>query len=51
MMNHANGWPLSRKNDPRFGNDWLHSDFKNVSLNYTRKIYEKMITLGGLNDE
>ncbi|MFQ3242352.1 MAG: hypothetical protein ACI9JZ_002048 [Lentimonas sp.] len=51
MMNEANGWPLSRLNDSRFGSDWLHSDFKNVSLNYTRKKYEKIISIGGLDDE
>jgi len=51
MMADANGWPEPRLNNPVLGPDWLHSDFKNISLNYVRPMYEKMISIGGLDDE
>ncbi|MGE9289944.1 MAG: hypothetical protein ACQKBT_03070, partial [Puniceicoccales bacterium] len=46
MMDNALGWPSARGN-----NNWLHSDFKNVSLNYVRSMYEEMINVGGLDNE
>jgi len=33
------------------GGKWLHSDFRNVALSYVYKMYEKMIELGGLDEE
>ena len=43
MMDRTNGWPSSRSNA-----NWRHSDFKNVSLNYVRPMYEDMLSIGGL---
>ena len=51
MMDETNGWPQSRLSNPSLGTDWLHSDFKNVSLNYVRPMYEIMLSIGGLDDE
>ncbi len=46
MMDNAVGWPSSRGN-----NNWRHSDFKNVSLNYVRSTFEEMISIGGLDND
>ncbi|MGC6505233.1 MAG: hypothetical protein ACON39_01495, partial [Coraliomargaritaceae bacterium] len=51
MMDETNGWPEVRLKNATLGTDWLHSDFKNVSLNYVRPMYERMINIGDLNDE
>jgi hypothetical protein len=41
------GWP-----DSRGGNtDWIHSDFKNISLNYVTPMYQRMIDIGGLDND
>ncbi len=50
MMQQTNEWPQSRLNSIR-NRDWLHSDLKNISLNYVLPMYEQMITTGGLRDE
>ncbi|MEM1223288.1 MAG: hypothetical protein AAGH40_11035, partial [Verrucomicrobiota bacterium] len=51
METKQNGWPQARLNDPELGSRWLHSDFKNVSLNYVHLMYEEMIRIGELDDE
>ena len=51
MMGETNSWPQVRLNDQDLGNRWLHSDFKNISLNYVHPMYERMINIGGLKDE
>jgi hypothetical protein len=50
MMQQTNEWPESRLNSIRNAN-WLHSDLKNISLNYVLPMYEQMITTGGLRNE
>jgi len=45
------GWPQDRLNDPDLGSSWLHSDFKNISLNYVHLMYKEMLDIGGLNHE
>ena len=41
-----NGW---LENTGSEGDDWLHSDFKDVTFTYVYPMYEKMIDLGELN--
>jgi hypothetical protein len=49
MMNLKNQgrWPVERLNDVTSGN-WLHSNFRAVSLPYTLPMWQRMITLGAL---
>jgi hypothetical protein len=39
-------WPVKYPEHP---NDWLHSDFKDVSLHFIHPMYKKMIDLAELN--
>lgn len=41
------GWPASRGGN----NDWIHSDFKNISLNSVTPMYQRMIDIGGLDND
>ena len=41
------GWPATRGGN----NDWIHSDFKNISLNYVTPMYQRMIDIGGLDND
>ena len=51
MHNNKNGWPQSRLKNPKLKSRWLHSDFKKVSLNYVRELYDQLIDIGGLDNE
>ncbi|MGC6454937.1 MAG: hypothetical protein ACON46_00240, partial [Coraliomargaritaceae bacterium] len=51
LMQQQNGWPENRLNNQDLGNRWLHSDFKKLSLNYVRKLYDQLIETGGLDNE
>ena len=51
MHNNQNGWPQSRLNNAKLNSRWLHSDFKKVSLNYVRELYDQLIDIGGLDNE
>ena len=51
MQTLQNGWPDSRVKDSQLGMNWLHSDFKKVSLNYVRELYDQLIDIGGLDHE
>jgi hypothetical protein len=33
--------------DPRY---WLHSDFRDVAINYLHRMYTRMIEIGELNE-
>ena len=49
MNEHTNGWP----NIPARGqylNDWQHGDFVSIGASYVKKMYEKAIEKGDLND-
>ncbi len=43
-------WPSEEHSGDATG-DWLHGDFRNVALSYVYGMYEKMIELGGLDEE
>jgi hypothetical protein len=51
MMSLKNGWPSTRVNiiEGTELTDWRHSDLRNIAYIYTRKVYEKFVELGGLN--
>ena len=44
------GWPAKRKNGD-WGTRWLHSDLKAIAYPYNHKLHEKLVDLGGLNNE
>ncbi|MCC5846382.1 MAG: alpha/beta hydrolase, partial [Verrucomicrobia bacterium] len=41
-------WPVQFTN---YENDWLHSDFKDVALQFVYPLYKKMIEIAGLNED
>jgi len=43
-----NGWPQERINDPDKGNNWLHSDLKEIAYIYVYKSYTNFVGTGGL---
>lgn len=49
-MTDFNQWPTEGHSGLSSG-DWLHSDFYGVALSHVYKMYEKMIKIGGLDDE
>ena len=42
------GWPDGRA--LQWGTRWLHSDLKNVAYPFTYQLYDKLVELGGLNE-
>ena len=47
MDDGKSGWPSNRGGN----HDWIHSDFKNISLNYITPMYQRMIDIGGLDND
>lgn len=45
-----NSWPDERLSSGD-GNDWLHSDLKEVAYPYVYKYYDKLVEIGGLDEE
>jgi hypothetical protein len=45
-----NGWPESRLNNQELSDRWLHSDLKDVAYQFNHLLYQRLIGLGGLND-
>ena len=43
-------WPVENHDGESTG-QWLHSDFRDVAINYLHKMYAKMIELGELNED
>ena len=41
-------WPASRAST--WGTRWLHSDLKNVAYPFNHKLHDKLVELGGLNE-
>ena len=39
------------ENDATFGQNWIHSDFRDVSFTYVWPMYEKMKKLGNLDEQ
>lgn len=48
MKTWPDSWP-TQNHDGRSEGRWLHSDFRDVAINYLRTMYSKMIDLGELN--
>lgn len=48
MVSLENGWPLLRLQNPKEPNNWYHSDMREVAYTYTHKLFDNMVTLGGL---
>ncbi len=44
---YQNGWPSKRLEDPE-GNNWWHSDFKDVAYLRVYKLFDEFVTLGDL---
>ena len=42
------GWPASRAST--WGTRWLHSDLKDVAYPFNHKLHDKLVELGGLNE-
>jgi hypothetical protein len=51
FMTDSEQWPTEGHEDDEAVNQWLHSDFYGVALSHVYLMYEKMIELGGLDDE
>jgi hypothetical protein len=51
MMDLKNGWPELPERE-QFANDWQHGDFASpgVGATYVKKMYEKAVSEGGLNE-
>jgi hypothetical protein len=47
MMTLENGWPQDRLNS-REGNNWHHSDFREVAYPFTYKLFNQLVTTGNL---
>jgi hypothetical protein len=43
-------WPQQRLDDDKLRNRWLHSDLKDVAYPFNHKLHDKLVELGGLNE-
>jgi hypothetical protein len=48
MQTLRSGWPQNRLDDPELGNNWLHSDMKNIAFPYISQFYDRVVQEGGL---
>ena len=52
MSENYNYWGSGRPNGwPRQGNNWLHSDMKDMAYFFVYKLYEQISTKGNIKDE
>jgi len=50
MKTWSDSWPVENHEDTASVGRWLHSDFRDVAINYLHKMYTKMIEIGELNE-
>jgi len=43
-------WPQVRLSDDKKLNRWLHSDLINIGYLYNRKLFDKFVEIGGLDE-
>jgi hypothetical protein len=50
MKTWSDSWPVENHEDTASVGRWLHSDFRDVAINYLHKMYTRMIEIGELNE-
>ena len=48
MQDLQTGWPESRTNKLYFGDNWLHSDLKNIAYPFNHKLHDSIVSKGNL---